>query len=235
MNKTQPKAADAADPVASALAESDRIVAGLMAGDPAARTNGLEAGPRGKTTPREPRTCGAKTRSGRPCRATIVSNSNGRCRMHAGWNAGPPGGNTNSVSEGLYCKALRSDELDLWARIPLGSVDEELRIAKIQLRRTLAAEARWESAADQLRQVEVDEVRVRIASGRPVETEVKHARPDYRRRALQLLKLIAHLETTRAALAALGAGSGAPEDIALRIREALRQIDEANGTAAAGQ
>src|SRR5215469_3660052 len=37
--------------------------------------------------PRQGRRCGAKTRSGRPCRTPAMTN--GRCRMHGGTSTGP--------------------------------------------------------------------------------------------------------------------------------------------------
>lgn len=62
-----------------------------------------------------PDLCGAKTRSGKPCKARPMGN--GRCRMHGGKStgAGDPArpGNTNAVTHGGYRSVLRdalSDE-----------------------------------------------------------------------------------------------------------------------------
>lgn len=46
--------------------------------------------------------CGAKTRSGRPCRAPAMAN--GKCRMHGGKSTGPPKGNKNALKHGFYTK-----------------------------------------------------------------------------------------------------------------------------------
>jgi len=46
--------------------------------------------------------CGAKTRSGTPCRAPAMKN--GRCRLHGGKSTGPPKGNTNAIKHGFYTK-----------------------------------------------------------------------------------------------------------------------------------
>jgi hypothetical protein len=48
--------------------------------------------------------CGAKTRSGRPCRSPSVR-SKKRCRMHGGAaGSGAPRGNTNALKHGRYTR-----------------------------------------------------------------------------------------------------------------------------------
>jgi hypothetical protein len=45
--------------------------------------------------------CGAKTRSGKPCRSPAVQGKK-RCRMHGGaYGSGGPHGNKNAVKHGL--------------------------------------------------------------------------------------------------------------------------------------
>lgn len=49
--------------------------------------------------------CGAKTRSGKPCRAP-AANGKGRCRLHGGAKgSGAPLGNQNALKHGRYTKA----------------------------------------------------------------------------------------------------------------------------------
>ena len=46
--------------------------------------------------------CGARTRSGRPCRSPAVSGKK-RCRMHGGAaGSGAPRGNANALKHGAY-------------------------------------------------------------------------------------------------------------------------------------
>jgi glucans biosynthesis protein len=45
--------------------------------------------------------CGAKTRSGKPCRSPGMP-KNGRCRMHGGTNPGGPIGNQHALKHGRY-------------------------------------------------------------------------------------------------------------------------------------
>ncbi|WP_283816154.1 HGGxSTG domain-containing protein [Bradyrhizobium manausense] len=44
--------------------------------------------------------CGAKTRSGKPCRSLAMPN--GRCRMHGGPSPGAPKGNKHNLKHGHY-------------------------------------------------------------------------------------------------------------------------------------
>lgn len=48
--------------------------------------------------------CGAKTRSGKPCRSPAVQGK-ARCRMHGGAKgSGAPKGNRNALKHGLYTR-----------------------------------------------------------------------------------------------------------------------------------
>jgi hypothetical protein len=48
--------------------------------------------------------CGAKTRSGKPCRSPAVTGKK-RCRMHGGAaGSGAPRGNTNAFKSGFYTR-----------------------------------------------------------------------------------------------------------------------------------
>ena len=49
---------------------------------------------------REAARCGARTRSGAPCRSHGMPN--GRCRMHGGGSPGAPRGNRNAFKHGAY-------------------------------------------------------------------------------------------------------------------------------------
>ncbi|WP_369581539.1 HGGxSTG domain-containing protein [Kingella oralis] len=91
--------------------------------------------------------CGAKTRSGEPCRSKAMPN--GRCRMHGGTNKGAPKGNKNKVSAGsLYSHYYTDAEKLLVDELELESIDAELRLCKIRLNRALKLEA--EQAAEAL-------------------------------------------------------------------------------------
>ena len=54
--------------------------------------------------PHAPRRCGAKTRSGAPCKTPPVRGRR-RCRMHGGTSPGAPKGNRNAWKHGLRSAA----------------------------------------------------------------------------------------------------------------------------------
>jgi len=59
--------------------------------------------------------CGAKTRSGKPCKNWAMKN--GRCRMHGGKSTGPPPEkmkkNSNARTHGLFAKYLPGETLEI--------------------------------------------------------------------------------------------------------------------------
>ena len=54
--------------------------------------------------------CGARTRTGRPCRSPAMVN--GRCRMHGGASPGAPRGNANARREGLKVRQAELEQLE---------------------------------------------------------------------------------------------------------------------------
>jgi hypothetical protein len=59
---------------------------------------------------REARRCGARTRSGRPCRSPAVHDGRPRCRMHgcAPGAGGPEGKRNGNYRHGLYTKQMQT-------------------------------------------------------------------------------------------------------------------------------
>jgi hypothetical protein len=56
-----------------------------------------------------PALCGAKTRSGRPCRTPVVTGKK-RCRMHGGApGSGAPRNNKNALKHGMYTREAIED------------------------------------------------------------------------------------------------------------------------------
>jgi glucans biosynthesis protein len=61
--------------------------------------------------------CGARTRSGAPCRSPAVQGKK-RCRMHGGAaGSGAPPGNQNALKHGEYTKQALADRRELAALI----------------------------------------------------------------------------------------------------------------------
>lgn len=94
--------------------------------------------------------CGAKTRSGGVCQSPAMSN--GRCRLHGGKSTGAPKGHTNSRKPGsLYSDFYTDEEKEIAAEIELESVDEELKLCKIRLRRAMKLEEEQKRRQDEER------------------------------------------------------------------------------------
>ena len=55
--------------------------------------------------------CGAKTRSGKPCKNGAMEN--GRCRMHGGKSTGPPKENQNAKKHGFFSKYIPQETLEI--------------------------------------------------------------------------------------------------------------------------
>lgn len=141
--------------------------------------------------------CGAKTRAGGKCGAPAMPN--GRCRVHGGPSKGNPApvGNQYASKHGIYGKTFSSEEIDLIPELDasIGSVEQELRIAKLQLNRALVAQ----KAADELDDgLELDERAEREGAGEYVaRDERKYKRRDYPAIIDRLISRIESLEKTR--------------------------------------
>ncbi len=66
---------------------------------------------------------------------------NGRCANHGGKSTGPPPGSRNALKHGLYSKALTAHERRLMATMDVGSIDDEIRLAKVKLYRAVEIQA----------------------------------------------------------------------------------------------
>ncbi|MGE0255062.1 MAG: hypothetical protein AB7N54_13155 [Alphaproteobacteria bacterium] len=79
--------------------------------------------------------CGVPTKSGRPCRHRA-----GRCPVHVPGRAARSG--PRPARPGVYSAALTPEEAARWQRVPVGSLNGELRLARLRLARIAAAEQR---------------------------------------------------------------------------------------------
>lgn len=162
----------------------------------------------------EPRLCGAPTRSGGTCRATAMRLArNGRCRLHGGKSSiGETPKGSEQPPPAPYTTAVLPDETSLFAALPVGTVDDELKLCRLRLGRAAAAEAKLiasgESEGLSRIQDEINRITTRIDR--------------FENRRAQLLALAA---------AATAAGL-APDDtlddpnaLARAIRAALEQIE----------
>ena len=168
--------------------------------------------------------CGAKTRGargGKPCKNSGMPN--GRCRLHGGKSTGAPPGNKNAVIHGIYAEGLRADERPLWHEITLGTVDDEIKLLKFQLRRCLVAQRLGEESPTDAQLLEITEIADKTETSLssagdakaavPVETKTRSItrhRPDYRALIQRLTGLISTLELRRQRLLQKPVGSTEP-------------------------
>jgi len=92
--------------------------------------------------------CGKPLKNGNRCRGKAFGN--GRCRIHGGLQC--PGVKDVPykpdwiLTAGLYSDRIGADELDVYQTLKCGSLEQELRLLRVQLRRALKAQDEWERA-----------------------------------------------------------------------------------------
>lgn len=144
--------------------------------------------------------CGAKTRAGGKCKAPAMAN--GRCRVHGGASTGAPARNTNAQKHGFYSDALTADERELWHRVEIGTLDDEIRLMKIKLHRLvkLSGSAEVAELIDAAMEVaKKQDTHPEIGKFDKTEIKVKAAR--YGDLIIQALGEIRKLETARMQMA----------------------------------
>ncbi|ETF06892.1 HGGxSTG domain-containing protein [Pseudomonas moraviensis] len=136
--------------------------------------------------------CGAKTRSGEPCKRHAVPGSS-RCKLHGGAASKANKANKHAAKPGsIYSQFLTDEENDLLASIELGRVDDELRLTRIRLMRALARENEFGN------ELEIDSEKVETGEMGGVTTTSKVR--DYSGLIDKLTARIESLERTRAEL-----------------------------------
>src|SRR5690625_5865687 len=89
--------------------------------------------------------CGAKTRSGKPCKNWAMKN--GRCRMHGGKSTGAPPEkmkkNSNARTHGLFAKYMPEETLEIYRELsnntlsPLDYLWENIKMLEAQIIRSM--------------------------------------------------------------------------------------------------
>lgn len=139
------------------------------------------------------RTCGAKTRSGTPCKRPPLAGKT-RCRLHGGASIS----NQNAKTHGIYASTLTETERNQWNDVQIGSIDEELKLCRLRLVRALNAEN--ENGSNP----ELDEITEKESGG----VETKSRRRDYVGIIDKIMARIESLEKTRLHLLNEGAAGG---------------------------
>lgn len=142
------------------------------------------------------KSCGAKTRSGGTCKRAPMSN--GRCNLHGGKSSGAPKINTNAVTHGFYSDALQPEEKQLWERVTLGGIDDEIRLMRVKLHRLVRLSGSQDvadliDAALEVARKQGDDPKL----GPFDRTEIKVKAPQYADLILQAVAEIRKLELQR--------------------------------------
>jgi hypothetical protein len=177
--------------------------------------------------PAEKRTCGAKNREGKPCRKPPMKGKT-RCRLHGG---ATPTGTKGNLKHGLYAAHLTEAEKDAWNDIPIGVVDDELRLCRVWLNRAFELETdigRKPNSVEHLAGFELSEIRRSSKGNEKPTTDVISRRPDVMARVNWLLGRIAQLEKVRVELIAAARESG--EDVADKARDLTETLREMRAT-----
>lgn len=147
-----------------------------------------------------PGACGAKTRGGGKCKKAPLEGKK-RCRLHGGLSTGNPKakGNKSAIKHGFYSNALLDDgERQLYSIAEIGSLDDEIRLAKVKLFRyvKLSGSASMSEMVDGA--LEVIQKQGTDMRGIPYDKrELKAAAPNYADLIIRSLDLIRKLETAR--------------------------------------
>ncbi|PUA19596.1 hypothetical protein C7W93_07050 [Glaciimonas sp. PCH181] len=148
--------------------------------------------------------------------------------MHGGLSTGNPSakGNQSAIKHGFYSDALLDDaERDLYARAEIGSIDDEIRLAKVKL-------FRYVKASDNVSLLEMVDGALEVIrkqgedmQGVPYDKrELKAAAPNYADLIIRTLDLIRKLEVARVQIrAAKGQGN---EDDSLTREDTFISPDE---------
>jgi hypothetical protein len=136
------------------------------------------------------RRCAAITEAGEACRNPAAP---GRplCSIHAAAKNDSVG---SDVGAPLYTEDIHDDERRLWDQISVTDLDAEIRVAKLQLKRLLAAQRRAELNGDNA----IDEVAPQEKTSKRMTAKTREI--DYDERVNRLLGRISDLVVTRARL-----------------------------------
>jgi len=179
--------------------------------------------------------CGAerkgKTGVDKYCRSrAVIQRSNGypppfKCKHHGGASTGPRAGTQNNLKHGLYSNAILPGEEEIYAEIATGTVDEEIRITKLRLRRAIYVESRMsikhgegEDCADELICESIEHSDGWNSLGPIGNKKIVKKLPDIKRTIHDIITQLVKLENQKLVLEVGGQGELSPEERAAKAR-----------------
>jgi cellulose synthase/poly-beta-1,6-N-acetylglucosamine synthase-like glycosyltransferase len=149
--------------------------------------------------------------------------------MHGGASPGGAKGNQNARKHGIYSAGLLDEEHDLWDDIGVGTLDDDIRIAKLQLRRALIAQKNQPADGLELYEETMNGGGGDGAEEKPA-ASMKRRRTQYDDIISRLLGRIGDLEQKRAEIMERTGGDKAnAAETARKVREALEAMRQATG------
>jgi hypothetical protein len=152
-----------------------------------------------------------------------------RCKLHGGASTGPkkPNTATNALKHGFYSDALTADERVLYERAEVGSLDDEIRLARVKLHRFVKLSGNLD-----LHEMIDGTLEIVRKTGEAYDREeermmpfdkkeIKAAAPDYADLIIRQIDLIRKLELARKDLMSDEDGD-APESIRITVRRAKK-------------
>lgn len=170
--------------------------------------------------------CGAKNRQGEPCQRPPLKGKT-RCKLHGG---ATPKGLKNALKHGIYTKTLSDEERAMYDGIEVGSLDNEIRFAKVMLARAIETNAAIRTdpnSPKNLAGFELTEItrQTGIDGSGKGKANFTSKRADTTSIIITLMGRIASLEKTRAELIASAADKGNdPMNAAETLRSALQAM-----------
>jgi len=146
---------------------------------------------------------------------------NGRCELHGGFNSDCGKRNPKlGPADGLYSKFLNIEEANIYGLLKIGTLEQELKLLRIQLMRAINAQHNWEISQEKLqdalkteegtsrtpdevfRILEIEAYELKRQEGvdnrgQPVdqvEKKVTHRKNDFKAEMRSLITLISKLE-----------------------------------------
>lgn len=168
--------------------------------------------------------CGAQKRGGKGlCQAPAVRGKK-RCRLHGGAEGhGAPKGNRNAIKHGLYSQYLSERDQERWDEIQIGTLDDEIRVTRIQISRCIQELERLSAlASDDQAHMENESVTLSVDQQGNKLTVATKRRKDVLRRYNFLIETVRKLELARIEL---GGGNKTAEDLARDIRAFMQTTD----------
>lgn len=160
-------------------------------------------------------TCDAKKKDGTLCQRPRIKGT-GKCRLHGGITTTK--GNDFAIKPGsIYAQYLHASEQEAYFKMPIGTVDDELRLMRIRLQRCIKGEQEQEArelAQGEDASLDLESRTDATSTTAGVSVSRTFRKYDYKTIIQQTLGRIESLEKTRAELAKLAKGDGAEQPAA---------------------